>query len=95
MNKTSTGSLGGAAQEGSKAGAPGNAPRHTPAVGKQPTLQKANAATRGLSLHQRVCPGSASRKGERQKVPTLHYEKEWMQFYPESNWVNVKIKQFP
>lgn len=64
MNKTSRGSLGGEAQEGSKAGAPGNAPCQTPAVGKQPTLQKANAATQGLSLHQWVCPGSAMGKRE-------------------------------
>lgn len=95
MNKTSTGSLGGEAQEGSKAGAPGHAPRQAPAEGKQATLQKANAATQGLSLHQWVCPGSASRKGEGAEGSHPALQKGMHTILPRKQLDVVKTKQFP
>lgn len=95
MNKTSTGSLGGEAQEGSKAGALGDAPHQTPAAGKQPTLQKANAATEGLSLHQRVCPGCASEKGEGAEDSHPASQKGMGAVLPRKQLDVVKTKQFP
>lgn len=94
MNKTSTGSLGGEAQEGSNAGALGDAPRQTPAVGKQPTLQKANAATEGLSLHQWVCSGCASEKGERAEGSHPALQKGTDAVSPRKQLDVVKTKQF-
>lgn len=87
MNKTSPGSLGGEAQEGSKAGAQAmphvrlllwaNSPRC-----KKPVLpQRDFPCTSGS-----VLPLPAGRE-RGQKVPTLYHKKEWTQFYPESNWM--------
>lgn len=95
MNKTSPGSLGREAQEGSKAGAPGHGPRQTPAVGNQPTLQKANAATEGLSLHQWVCPGSASGEGEGAEGSHPVPQKGMDSVLPRKQLDVVKTKQFP
>lgn len=95
MNKTSTGSLGGEAQEASKAGALGHAPRQTPAVGKQATLQKANAATEGLSLQHWVCPGSASGKGEGVEGSHPVSQKGMDSVLPRKRLDVVRTKQFP